>query len=56
LPLAVFSDGVVFHGAAFYGESFPRLHSFSLGGVEVDSAFVEAFMEVVGFGPRARLV
>jgi hypothetical protein len=56
LPLAVFSDGVVFHIATFYGESFLKLDGFSLGGVEVDSAFVEAFMEVVGFGPRARLV
>jgi preprotein translocase subunit SecF len=56
LPLAVFSDGIVFHIAAFYGESFLKLNGFSLGGIEVDSAFVEAFMEVVGFRPRARLV
>jgi hypothetical protein len=56
LPLTVFSDGVVFHIAAFHSESFLNPDGFSLGRVEVDSAFVEAFMEVVGFGPRARLV
>jgi len=42
--------------AAFYGESFLELDGFSLGGIEVDSAFVETFMEVMGFGPRARPV
>jgi hypothetical protein len=56
LPPAVFSDGVVFHIAAFYSESFLNLDGFSLGRVEVDSAFVEACMEVVGFRPSARLV
>jgi hypothetical protein len=56
LPLAVFSDSVVFHIAAFYSESFLKLDGFSLGGIEVDSAFVEAFMEVVGLRPSARLV
>jgi hypothetical protein len=56
LPLAVFSDSVVFHIAAFYSESFLKLDDFSLGRVEVDSAFVETFMEVMSFGPRARLV
>jgi hypothetical protein len=44
LPPAVFSDSVVFHIAAFYSESFLKLDGFSLGRVEVDSAFVETCM------------